>query len=177
MGGLLIKFLKNRSKSLVKLTMKHPYFTMFTVFASFGLLIFTHLARKFGRRLKWYNRLIIIILSLLVIWLLNVVIKAEAFKTILDWLKSIIIQIIVGLRSFTSLIDSYTEDLVEKPKPSTSEDFKVFVFFSLLTAITTRYLLYLFYRKLVGPGPFTDEIIKIIEMDVSAYLPKIRRNS
>ena len=176
-GGLIIKILKNRGTSLIKLVMKHPYFSMFTVFTSCALLLLNHLARKFGRKLQWYDRLIIIILSLVATWLMSVVIKAEAFKTILEWLKSILIQIILGLRSFNSSIDSHTQDITYKPKPSKAEDFKVFVFFSVITAITTRYLLHLFKRKVVGDGPFTNELINIVELDLSDYLPKVSRNS
>lgn len=163
-GGLIIKFLKNRGTSLIKLVMKHPYFSMFTVFTSCALLLLNHLARKFGRKLQWYDRLLTIILALVATWLMSVLIKAEAFKTILEWLKSILIQIILGLRSFTSSIDSHTQDTsaIDKPKPSKAEDFKVFVFFSVITAITTRYLLHQFKRKVVGDGPLTNELINIV---------------
>ena len=176
-GGLIIKFLKSRSKSLTKLLMKHPYFSMFTVFASCALLLINHLARKFGRKLSWYDRLIIIILSLLATWLMSAIIKAEAFKTILEWLKSILIQVILSLRNFNSSIDSYRQDKVDTPKPPKGEDFKVFVFFSVLTALTTRYLLYVFKRKVVGDGPLSNELIHFLEMDLSEYSPKLSRNS
>ena len=110
---------------------------------------------------------------------MSALIKAEAFKTIIEWLKSILIQIILILRSFTSSIDSYTQDRVDKPKPSKAEDFKVFVFFSVLTALTTRYLLSVFKRKVVGDGPLSNELINILELeiDLSDYLPKVSRNS
>lgn len=178
-GGLIIKFLKTRATSLIKLLMKYPYFSMFTVFTSCALLLINHLARKFGRKLRWYDRLIIIILSLLATWLMSALIKAEAFKTIIEWLNSILIQIILILRSFTSSIDSYTQDRVDKPKPSKAQDFKVFVFFSVLTALTTRYLLSVFKRKVVGDGPLSNELINILELeiDLSDYLPKVSRNS
>jgi hypothetical protein len=180
-GGLIIKFLKNRATSLIKLVMKYPYFSMFTVFVSCALLLLDHLARKFGRKIQWYDRLIILILSLIATWLLSVVIKAEAFKTIIKWLKSILIKIMLILRSLNSSIGSYTQDTsaIDKPKPSKAEDFKVFVFFSVLTALTTRYLLSVFKRKVVGDGPLSDELINILEIDLTDYLPKrlVSRNS
>ena len=162
-GGLIIKFLQTRSTYLLKLVMKHPYFSLFTVYASCSLLLFNHLAKKFGRKLRWFDRVIMIILLLLATWLTSAVIKAEAFKTILEWLKSILIQVIMSLRTFNSRIDSYfnssTDLSIDKPKPSNAKEFRAFVFFSILTTITMRYFLYLFKRKLVGDGPFTDKII------------------
>ena len=108
---------------------------------------------------------------------MSALIKAEAFKTILEWLKSILIQIILSLRNFNSSIDSYTQDKVNKPKPSKAEDFKVFVFFLVLTALTTRYLLSVFKRKVVGDGPLSNELIHILEIDLSDYLPKVSRKN
>ena len=128
--------------------------------------------------ISWYDRLGIIILALLATWLMNVVIKTETIKTILEWLKSILIQIILTLRKVNSLIDSYTHDKrkVDKPKLLQAEDFKVFVFFSLLTAVTTRYLLSVFKHKVVGDGPFSNELIHILEVDVNDYIPSVTRN-
>ena len=150
---------------------------MFTVFANCALLLIDHLARKFGRKLGLYNRLIILILSLIATWLVSVVIKAESFKTIIEWLKSILIQIILILRSLNSSIDSYTQDTIDKPKPSKAEDFKVFVFFSVLTVLTTSYLLSVFKRKVVGDGPLNNKLITILEMDLTDYLSKVSINS
>lgn len=173
-SSLIIKYSKNCGTFLVKLCTKHPYYTMFTVFASCALLLLDRLAKKFGRKLQWYDRLIIIILSLIATWLLSVVIQAEAFKTIFEWLKSMLIKIMVTLRSLNNSIDSYTQDtsLLDKPKPSKAEDFKVFVFFSVLTALTTRYLLYAYKRRVVGDGPLSNEVIKILEIDPTDYLPR-----
>ena len=98
--------LKKFETYVLKLLMKSPYFSFFVVFASCALLLLNHLAIKFGRKLQWYDRLIIIILVLLATLLMSVAIKTETFKTIIDWLKNILIQIIMGLRSFTSLLDS-----------------------------------------------------------------------
>ena len=181
-GGLFIKFLKNRGMSLIKLCMKHPYFSMFTVFVSCALLLLDRLAKKFGRRVKWYDRLIIIILSLIATWLLTLLIKAEAFRTITEWLKSLLIKTMVTLRILNNSIDLYTQDtsLIDKSKPSKVENLKVFVFFSVFTALTTRYLLYAFKRRIVGTdGPLTDELIKILEIDLTDYLPKrlVNKNS
>jgi hypothetical protein len=171
-GGLILKFLKTRATSLIKLVMKHPYFSVFVVFTSCALLLINHLARKFGRALRWYNRLIIIILSLLAILLMSALMKAEAFKTVLEWVKSILIQIILILRSFTSSIDSYPQNIVDKPKPSKAKDFKVFVFFTVLTALTTRYLLSVFKRKVMGDGPFSKELIYLSFSGLKpAYFP------
>lgn len=178
-GGLIIKFLKHRGIFFKKLIMKHPYFSMFTVFVSCALLLLDRLAKKFGRKLYWYDRLIFIILSLIATWLMSVVIKAEAFKTIIQWLKSIVIRIMLILRILNNSIDSYTQDmsLINKSKPS--KDLKVFVFFSIVTALTTKYLLYAFKRRIVGDGPLSDEIIKILEIDLTDYLPKrvVNKNS
>lgn len=177
-GGLIIKFLKIRATFLIKFLMKYPYLNTFAVYVSCALLLLNYLAKKFKRKLGWYDRLLIIILSLLATWLMSIVIKAEAFKTIIEWLKSILIQIILNLRNFNSLIDSSTQDRVDKPKPAKADDFKVFVFFAVLTALTTRYLLSAFKRKVVGDGPFTDEIIKILELEINLndYLPEVSRN-
>ena len=101
-GGLIIQWLKNRSTPLIKLAIKHPYFTLFTAFASCALLMLNHLAKKFGRKLQWYDRLITVILALIATWLFSVVIKAEAFKTIIEWLKSILGQIILILHNLNS---------------------------------------------------------------------------
>ena len=182
-GDLIIQSLKKFGTYVIKLIMQHPYFSLFAVFTSCALLLFNHLARKFGRKLQWYDRLLIIILALIATLLLSVAIKSEAFKTILEWLKKILIRIILGLRSLTSFLDSHTQDkdLVSrsKPKSSKGEDLKVFVFFSVITAITTKCLLQLFKRKVVGDGPFTTELINILELDIdlSDYLPKVGRNS
>lgn len=98
--------------------------------------------------------------------------KAEAFKTVLEWVKSILIQIILILRSFTSSIDSYPQNIVDKPKPSKAKDFKVFVFFTVLTALTTRYLLSVFKRKVMGDGPFSKELIYLSFSGLKpAYFP------
>lgn len=173
-GGLIIQWLKNRSTSLIKLAMKHRYFTMFITFASCALLLFNHLATKFGRKLQWYDRLLIVILALLATWLFSVVIKAEAFKTIIEWLKSILVQIMLILHNLTSSIDSHRQNMleIENPKPSKAREFQVFIFFSFITTITTGYLLSLFKRKVVGDGPLSDLLIDIIEIDLSDYFPK-----
>jgi hypothetical protein len=175
--SLILKYSKNCGTFLVKLCKKYPYYTMFTVFASCALLLLDRLAKKFGRKLQWYDRLIIIILSLIATWLLSVVIQAESFKTIFEWLKSMLIKIMVTLgilNNSIDSIDSYTQDpsLLDKPKPSKAEDFKVFVFFSVLTALTTRYLLYAYKRRVVGDGPLSNEVIKILEIDPTDYLPR-----
>lgn len=182
-GDFILQSLKKFGTFLMKLILQHPYFSLFAVFTSCALLLFNHLATKFGRKLQWYDRLLIIVLALLATLLLSVVIKTEALKTIIEWLKKILIQIIMGLRSLTSLLDSHMQDKdlvsISKPKSSKGEDLKVFVFFSVITAITTRCLLELFKRKVVGDGPLTTEIINILELDIdlSDYLPKVGRNS
>ena len=182
-GDLILHYLKKFGTYVMKLIMQHPYFSLFAVFVSGALLLLNRLATKFGRKVQWYDRLLTIILALLATWLLNVVIKTEALKTILEWLKKILIRIILGLRSLTSLLDSYTQDKDRvsrsNPKSSKGEDLKVFVFFSVITAITTRFLLQLFKHKVVGDGPFTTELINILELeiDLSDYLPKLGKNS
>ena len=180
-GDLILQCLNKFGTYLMKFIMQHPYFSLFAVFTSCALLLFNYLARKFGRKLWWYDRLLMTILALIATWLVNVVIKTEAIKTIIEWLKKVLIQIIMGLRSLISLFDSHTQDKdpVSRSKPNSSkgEDLKVFVFFSVLTAITTSFLLQLFKRKLVGDGPFTTELINILELDIdlSDYLPKVGR--
>ena len=89
----------------------------------------------------------------------------------------------MGVRSFNRLLDSLTQDkdpvFISKPKSLKAGNLKVFVFFSVIIAITTSVLLQLFKRKLVGGGSLTSEIITIIgfEVDLSDYLPKLTRNS
>ena len=174
-GGLILKVLKTYATSLMKLLMRHPYFSMFTVFASCSLLLLNHLARKFGKKLVWYHRLLSVFISLLLIWLLSILIKAETFKTILEWLKSIFVQITITLRSLAMSLDSSLPDAVDNPKSSKAKDFQVFVFFSALTVLTTRYFLYRFKRQVVGDGPLTNEVINFIEIDLSDF--NVSRNS
>ena len=156
LGGLAIKFLKGRADYLIKLLMKHPYFSMFTVLSSCSLLLLNHLTRKFGRKVTFYDRILTLILSLIATLLLYVIIRVEGFKTIQEWLRSVLIQIIFVFRSFSGLIDSKTQDTVYNSKPSKAKDFKTFAFFSIITILTTRYLLNLFKHKLVGDVPFYD---------------------
>ena len=66
LSELIIKWLKNRGAS----------------FISCSLLLVNHLAKRFATKLQWYDRLIMITLSLLATWLMSIVIKTEAFKTI-----------------------------------------------------------------------------------------------
>ena len=184
-GGLIIRYFTQYSKVLVKIAMKHPYFITFATFSSSILLILDYNYKQFGKRMWWHDRLIIIILSLGAIWLLSILMEAEAFNTILEWLKSILIRIIWTLRYFNNIIDSsfnssiksQTQDLANTPKPSKAKDFKEFAFFSVLTALIARYFFERFKRKLVGEGHFTDEIIKLIEFDIDYYLPKLSRSS
>ena len=167
LGGLILKFLKTHSTYLLKFIIEHPYFSLFTVYSSCGLLLLNHLAKKFDRKLRWFDRVMMLILMLLTTWLTSAVIKAEAFKTILEWFKSILIQVIVSLRTFNSRVDSYfsssTDLYKDKPKPENAGEFKTFVFFSILTTLTTGYLLYAFKRHIVGDGSFIDDIIYIID--------------
>lgn len=188
-GGLIIQWFKNSSSSfvsfLVKLAMQHRYSALYLTFASCALLLAIRLAKKFGKKLQWYDRPIILILTLLATLLFSIVIKTEVFKTIIEWLtsilKSILVQIILILQNLTKLIDSrkknHTQNTleIEKPKPSRAGEFQEFLFFSLLTVITARYILYRFKRKLVGDGPFADLLIDIIDIDLSDYLPKRKR--
>ena len=175
-GDLILQSLKKFGTYVMKLLMQHPYFSLFAVFASCALLLFNHLATKFGRKLQWYDRLLIIILALLATLLLSVAIKTEALKTIIEWLKKILIRIILGLRSLISLLDSHTQDKDpisrSKPKSSKGEDLKVFVFFSVITAITTRCLLQLFKRKVLGDGPLATKLINILELDIDRHRSK-----
>jgi hypothetical protein len=181
-GDLILQSLKKFGTFLMKRLMQHPYFSLFAVFASCALLLFNHLATKFGRKLQWYDRLLIIVLALVATLLLSLVIQTEALKTIIEWFKKILIQIIMGLRSLIRLLDSHTQDedlvSISKPKSSKGEDLKVFVFFSVITAITTKSLLQLFKRKVVGDGPLTTELINILDLDIDLndYLPKLGKN-
>lgn len=178
LSDLILKFLKNKSMSVLKpfakFIISHPYFSTFTVFVSCALILLDHLAKKFGRKLRWYDRLLTIILSLLATWLLHMVIKAEAFKTIREWLKSILIHILLLLHNIHSSIGSAVKDQPSINETHSPKDggFKVFFFFSLLTTLTVRYLLYLFKRRVVGDGPFSDGIIHILEVDLTNYHPK-----
>ena len=187
LGGLLIKFFSNRAIDLLKFIKGSPFLVAFGAFASCALLLINHYANKFGRKLKWYDRLGIIILSLLATLLLMVIIKGEGFKTIAEWLKNVIIRIIVLLRYLNNFIDNilkYVKESLDsvpldsvpldQSEPSKSNDLKAFIFFSALTALTTKYFLTLYKRKVVGDGPFSDLIISIIEIDLTDYLPRNR---
>ena len=100
--GLVIKFSKKYGMYAVKLVMSHPWMTTFGVFISCELLLFHYLAKQFGRKLKWYDYLLVTILSLIIVCLLSVAIKAEAFKTIIEWMKRILITIFLTLRNINS---------------------------------------------------------------------------
>lgn len=166
---------------VMKLIIQHSYFSLFAVFVSYALLLFNYLAIKFERKLHWSNCLLIVIIALLATLLLSI--KTEALKTIIEWLKKILTRILLGLRSLTSSLGSHTQDkdLVfrSKPKFSPFEDLKGFVFFPAIAAITTRCLLQLFKRKVIGDSILITELINILELDIdlSDYLPKVGRNS
>lgn len=73
-------------------------------------------------------------------------------------------RILAILTYITSRIDSFLQESaeslpVEQSEPSKSNDFKTFIFFSVLTTLTAKYLFNLYKRGVVGDSPFTDLIL------------------
>ena len=131
-----------------------------------------------------------IILALLIAFLGILIIQTKLVKTLmaycLDSLKHILLWIYSILHRANRAIDKlkkYPERQklleekfeIEKTEPSKNSDLGVFLFFSMLTATTAGYLLSYFKRKVVGDGPFTEPVIKLIEIDLTDYLPKSLR--
>lgn len=171
------KFLKMNAASFQKLLKENPYVSIFVVFACCTLALVNRRANQLGNRLLWYDYLIRIIGVLVVTLLLSTAIKFEAFKTILKWLKAMIIRMILALRNFNNCLRESTQDIKPKPsKPSKPDDFGTFVLFSTLTFLTAKCLLYWFKRKIVGDVPFADQIIRFIEMDAEDYIPKLQNS-
>ena len=112
---LLIKFFKKFTISLLKLVRNHPWFTAYLTFVSCALLILHRLTKKFGRKLRFYEYLVVTILSLILVGIFAKLIQMKAFQTI-------------EARSETS-------------NASNAGDFQKFFLFSLLTVFTTRFLL------------------------------------
>lgn len=168
----LIKYSKKLGKFILSIAMRNRYIIVFTALTGCAVLLLHQLALRFGKKLKWYNYLLVLLLLLAILCLLAAAIKAEAFKTVFDWVNSILISIFLWLQNINSLLDKYSrsesavmmEENPEVPKLRNSE-FKTFAFFSVLTVIMTRYLLVRFKREVVGESPFTEVIIKIIDND------------
>lgn len=190
LGRLFIKFFKKSGTFLAKNWMTHRWFVAYVVFASCALLILQRLARKFGRKLNWYHVGGLIILCLGIIGGFAGLIKMEAFKTIGEWIKSILLALLIVLKNLTSflnkLLNKHSADLEPisglkpshdlEPKPSKAGEFKTFVFFSILTVLTTRFLLIRFKRKLVGESPLTDIMIEILDYDIPDFADFLRVN-
>ena len=189
LGHLFIKFFKKSGRFLVKHLMTHPWFAAYVVFSSCALLILHRIAQRFGKKLNWFHIGGIILLSLVIIGAFALLIQMEAFKTIAEWLKSILLTILVDLQNLTSFLDKNFGDLGPnrptndlepvhglEPKPSKAGDFKTFILFSLLTVITTRFLLIRFKRQLVGESPLIDIVIEILENDISDLPDFLRVN-
>jgi hypothetical protein len=175
---LLIKFLKVKGYLVLKYFRNHPWVTSYVAFASCALLVLHYLCKKFGKKLRWYDYLFTIILSLLAIYLLALVIKSKSFKIIRDWLKSIIVNLVLTLYDLNTSLDEYFQKSEPDPFPelyksskSNANGFQTFVVFSVLTVITSKLLLKRFKRQLVGQlideGPFTDIMVYIIDHDKS----------
>lgn len=151
-----------------------PYLVLFTIFSTFSLFVTNKLAKKFhreaSRKLSRIVFLIQIILWFIILLAFVQFIKAEGFTTIYEWIISIITRLLVWFKSLTSLLISTMPDKVEsdlesleKSECSKSRDFKEFVSYTILTVLTTKYILHMFKRKVVNSVPFSDEIIYIIE--------------
>ena len=173
--GLLIKIFNKFTMPLLKLFRNHPWVTAYLTFASCALLIYYRLARKFGRKLRFYEYLLVTILSLIIIGLFAKLIQMEAFKTIGEWFKSFLLTLLLVFKNLTRFLYNLFNKHKNKLEPNTdlkpsepsnasnAGDFQKLVVFSLLTVFTTRFLLLKFKRKLVGYSPFTDIIIDIVD--------------
>jgi len=168
---LIIKFLKKGSVVIFKFLMRGRWMVAFATYTVCALLILQHLSKKFRRKLCWYERLLLVLLFLGIASLLAFAIQNEAFSTIIQWLKSILLTILFILRRINSSLAKWLKDypsdsssIGDKPQVSeTSNDFKNFVLFSILTFVVTKYMLIIYKRRLVGEGPFTDIIIEMID--------------
>jgi hypothetical protein len=168
---LMIKFLKKGSMVILRWLKNHPWMTAFATYMACALLVLHHLSKKFGRKLRWFDRLLVILMLLGIASLLALAIKNEAFSTIIKWLKSILLNILLALRSINSLLDKWLNDSPSNPStigdksqlPETKDNFKNFLLFSTLIFVATRYLLKIYKRRLVGESPFTDIVIDFIE--------------
>ena len=54
-GNLILHYMTKFGTYAMKFIMQHPYFSLFGVFVSCSLLLFNHLAKKFGRKFQWYD--------------------------------------------------------------------------------------------------------------------------
>lgn len=167
------KLVKKGGKFVVGLLKNHPWFTAFLGFTACALLVFHYLSKKFGKKLTWLHRLLVILLLLGIVILLAVAIKYEAFSTIREWIKRILLNILLGLRAINDFLTKKIEDSpsnslsikdeVQLPNLKSKDNFKNFLLYSTLVFVATRYLLKIYKRRLVGESPFTDIVIDFIE--------------
>ncbi len=143
----------------------HPWISMVLAYLSCALLIFYYLSNKYGRKFTWYHYLLLMILYLSLIILLSVAIKTSAFRTILDWLKSMLVTLLLALRNLTNSLAEHSSPAKDKCDSSKTSGLQNFIVFSVLVAFMTKYLLGRFKRKLVGETPLTDILIEIIDAD------------
>jgi hypothetical protein len=168
LGGLFVQAFQNLpviGNWLIEMFINHQYFIMYGSLVGCALFYFNHLAKKFSDHLKWYDRLFLIILSLIAAWLACEFFTSEAFHTILLWLKNLIFKIISMFRNRNNSVDLSTQDPLDpldNAKSSKDNEFRVFLFYSVLSIATLKYLYYRFKRKLVGDGP----LMHLIEMDI-----------
>jgi hypothetical protein len=107
---LMIKFLKTGSVVIYKFLKKSRWMVTFGAYTVCTLLILQHLSKKFERKLWWYEKLLLLLLFLTIACLLGFAIQNEAFKTILEWLKSILLTILFILRRINSSLAKLLKD-------------------------------------------------------------------
>lgn len=128
----------------------------------------------FVKKLTWYHKCIMLLFGIVIIRGLAGLINEKAFQTIIDWLKSFLIEIIASMRYLNELLHKLSKNnssvspikdeldsqtLQKVPK----NEFKTFVFSSIITVMVGKYLVERFTRQFVKDIPFSETIIHIIE--------------
>lgn len=177
-GGLIVQFFQQSvpaiANKLAKLIMKDPYFILYASLACGALLSLNYLFKRFGKNLKAHNRLILIILSLITAWLVGEFITSEGLKNILLWLKNLILRILLILPNRNSSIDASPPAAIKNPEVSNTDGLRSFLFYSVLTIVTFKYLLRKFKEKLVNAGPLTPliiDLVEIVDIDGNKWIP------
>nr|WPV76491.1 hypothetical protein [Naviculales sp.]WPV76571.1 hypothetical protein [Naviculales sp.] len=169
--GKVIKFLGKKASSLLNSLLyyckNHPWIIMSWGYAIFALFIMNKLIKKYGKKFRWYNFLILIIIYLIIIWLLGVAMKTEVFQAILKLLKRTLFKFktILTLRDLKKSLAEHSDYSLAEDAKNNKNDFKNFMIFSIFTIVITKFLYQRFKRKLVGEGPLTDIVIEIIDLD------------
>jgi len=173
MGGRLLTFFSKRSKYLLEFCFQfmkeHPYFPLYTATICSILILLHQATKKFTKQLKWYDTLSRIILVLIASILLTYAIKNEVFTTIHQWFQSIFIKVLMFIKSIFRIILTFLKSPIknnlesEPSKINHKKEIGAFVLYLTFTTLFARQMLYIWKRKLVGEGPFTDLIIKFVD--------------